>query len=32
VAGTVRVELVGQRIQAMTLRVRGSAVEPLFGP
>jgi hypothetical protein len=32
VAGTVRVELVGQRIQAMTLRVRGSALEPHFGP
>ena len=32
VAGTVRVELIGQRIQAMTLRVRGSALEPRFGP
>ncbi len=32
VAGTVRVELIGQRIQAMTLRVRGNAFEPRFGP
>jgi hypothetical protein len=32
VAGTVRVELIGQRIQAMTLRVRGNALEPRFGP
>ena len=31
-AGTVRVELGGSRIQTMTLRVRGSALEPRFGP
>ena len=32
VAGTVRVELGGSRIQSITLRVRGSALEPRFGP
>jgi hypothetical protein len=32
VAGTIRVELGGTRIQSMTLRVRGSALAPRFGP
>ncbi len=32
VAGSVRVELGGTRIQTMTLRVRGNALEPRFGP
>ena len=32
VAGTVRVELGGSRIQTMTLRVRGDALAPRFGP
>ena len=32
VAGTVRVELGGTRIQTMTLRVRGDALAPRFGP
>jgi hypothetical protein len=31
-AGTVRVELGGSRIQTMTLRVRGDALTPRFGP
>jgi hypothetical protein len=31
-AGTVRVELGGSRIQTMTLRIRGNALEPRFGP
>ena len=30
--GTVRVELGGSRIQSITLRVRGNALEPRFGP
>jgi hypothetical protein len=32
VAGTIRVELGGSRIQTMTLRVRGDALAPRFGP
>jgi hypothetical protein len=32
VAGTIRVELGGSRIQTMTLRVRGDALTPRFGP
>ena len=32
VAGTIRVELGGSRIQTMTLRVRGNVLEPRFGP
>jgi hypothetical protein len=32
IAGTVRVELGGSRIQTMTLRVRGDALAPRFGP
>jgi hypothetical protein len=33
IAGTVRVELGGQRgVQSTTLRVRGDALAPRFGP
>jgi hypothetical protein len=32
VAGTIRVELGGSRIQTMTLRVRGHLLDPRFGP